>query len=101
MKNHDNLSSMKNHKNPLSMKSHAKTLPITILFEDNGTGISEEALQKIWNPFFTTKETGTGLGLGIVKNIIESHRGEIEIFNRKTGGVTVKLTLPSRERTEK
>ncbi len=101
IKSHDNLSSMKNHDNLLSMKSHAQTLPITILFEDNGTGISEEALQKIWNPFFTTKETGTGLGLGIVKNIIESHQGEIEIFNRKTGGVTVKLTLPSRERTEK
>ncbi|MEA2061658.1 MAG: ATP-binding protein [Thermodesulfobacteriota bacterium] len=70
---------------------------IFITFEDQGRGITEDALKKIWNPFFTTKETGTGLGLSIVKNIIESHLGEIQISNRTEGGVKVEITLPVKE----
>jgi signal transduction histidine kinase len=70
---------------------------IIILFEDEGKGISEEALKKIWNPFFTTKDMGTGLGLGIVKNIIESHDGEIEISNRMSLGVQVEIVIPAKE----
>jgi signal transduction histidine kinase len=50
---------------------------ITISFEDEGEGIPEDVMEKIWEPFFTTKEKGTGLGLGIVKNIIETHNGTI------------------------
>jgi len=69
---------------------------INILFNDLGKGIPEESLKKIWNPFFTTKEMGTGLGMGIVKNIIESHHGNISIYNRESGGVTVKIILPSK-----
>jgi len=68
---------------------------IIILFHDQGKGIPEESLKKIWNPFFTTKEMGTGLGMGIVKNIIESHHGTIDLYNRESGGVTVKVILPS------
>lgn len=71
---------------------------IVILFEDEGKGIGEEELKKIWNPFFTTKDMGTGLGLGIVKNIIESHGGEIEIANREPMGVQVEIVLPAKER---
>ncbi|ACN14210.1 two-component hybrid sensor and response regulator histidine kinase (Ntr family) [Desulforapulum autotrophicum HRM2] len=70
---------------------------IIILFEDEGKGISEEALKKIWNPFFTTKDMGTGLGLGIVKNIIESHDGEIDISNRASMGVQVEIVIPAKE----
>ncbi|SLM32198.1 Two-component hybrid sensor and response regulator histidine kinase (Ntr family) [Desulfamplus magnetovallimortis] len=70
---------------------------VTIIFEDNGSGIPEETIKKIWNPFFTTKEKGTGLGLGIVKNIIESHHGEIQISSSKNAGAKVEITLPSRE----
>lgn len=70
---------------------------VVILFEDQGRGIGEEDLKKIWNPFFTTKEMGTGLGLGIVKNIIESHGGEIELSNRESTGVQVEIILPAEE----
>ena len=70
---------------------------ILILFEDDGKGIGQEELKKIWNPFFTTKDMGTGLGLGIVKNIIESHGGEIEISNREPKGVLVEIVLPAKE----
>ncbi len=70
---------------------------VIIFFEDEGEGISSEALRQIWNPFFTTKEKGTGLGLGIVKNIIESHEGRIRIRNRKSKGVLVRIELPRKE----
>lgn len=67
---------------------------IVIHFDDEGEGIPEEAMDKIWEPFFTTKEKGTGLGLGIVKNIIESHGGRIQIHNKSEQGVRVTVELP-------
>ena len=67
---------------------------VTIHFDDEGQGIDHEVLEKIWDPFFTTKEMGTGLGLGIVKNIIEAHGGSIQIANRENCGVRVTVELP-------
>ncbi|MEE8551677.1 MAG: ATP-binding protein [Desulfobacterales bacterium] len=70
---------------------------VTIYFEDEGEGIPEDILDKIWDPFFTTKEMGTGLGLGIVKNIIESHRGSIQVINRSVCGARVKVEMPVKQ----
>ncbi|OGR15479.1 MAG: two-component sensor histidine kinase [Desulfobacula sp. GWF2_41_7] len=67
---------------------------IVINFIDNGDGIPEDALKRIWTPFFTTKDTGTGLGLGIVKNIIEAHNGMITITNEPAQGANVEIRLP-------
>lgn len=67
---------------------------ITILFSDSGHGIPDDLNQKIWSPFFTTKEKGTGLGLGIVKNIVQSHEGTIKIENRRGGGAEITINLP-------
>ena len=67
---------------------------ITIHFDDEGQGIPPENMNKIWDPFFTTKEQGTGLGLGIVKNIVESHGGSIQIANRPVRGARVTVELP-------
>lgn len=67
---------------------------VTVSVDDEGMGIPEEHLEKIWDPFFSTKEKGTGLGLGIVKNIIESHGGIVRISNRQDCGARVKVELP-------
>ena len=67
---------------------------VTVHFDDEGQGIPNENLEKIWDPFFTTKEMGTGLGLGIVKNIVESHGGSIQIVNRPVRGTRVTIELP-------
>jgi two-component system, NtrC family, sensor histidine kinase HydH len=67
---------------------------VHVCFTDNGEGISEEVLKKIWTPFFTTKDTGTGLGLGIVKNIIEAHKGQIYISNALPSGTKIDIALP-------
>ena len=71
---------------------------ITVRIEDEGDGIPEDMLDKIWDPFLTTKEKGTGLGLGIVKNIIESHGGIIRITNRPVRGACVQVELPVKQK---
>jgi signal transduction histidine kinase len=75
----------------VAIRSNSKV--VTINFNDEGQGIAGEILEKIWDPFFTTKEMGTGLGLGMVKNIIESHGGNIQISNRIQGGTQVTVEL--------
>jgi len=72
----------------------AKDNIVAINFADEGQGISDEVMGKIWDPFFTTKEMGTGLGLGVVKNLIESHNGSIQVLNRSQGGARVTVELP-------
>ncbi len=69
---------------------------IYVRFEDEGEGIDSEIMDKIWDPFFTTKEKGTGLGLGIVKNLVESHGGSLNIENRSGAGARVTIQLPAK-----
>jgi signal transduction histidine kinase len=66
-----------------------------IRFQDDGEGIEPEALNKILNPFFTTKEKGSGLGLPIVKSIIQAHQGSLEISSAPEAGTTISITLPA------
>jgi signal transduction histidine kinase len=65
-----------------------------IEIQDAGCGITQENQKKIFNPFFTTKETGSGLGLSIVRKIIEGHEGTIVIESREGTGTKVTLQLP-------
>jgi len=65
---------------------------ITIL--DNGPGIEEAALGKLFRPFYTTKADGTGLGLAVVQKIIVQHGGRVEVRNRPEGGAAFTVTLP-------
>lgn len=65
-----------------------------VRIKDNGTGIPEDQIQTIFEPYFTTKSTGTGLGLAMVKQIVETHHGSIEIEKTSADGTTVLVTLP-------
>jgi two-component system, sporulation sensor kinase E len=69
---------------------------ITVLFEDTGIGIEEENIDKIFNPFYTTKEDGTGLGLSIVHKIMEEHGGVIRVSSKAGEGTVFEVTLPVR-----
>jgi len=63
---------------------------------DNGAGIDAADLDKVFSPFFTSKEHGTGLGLAITKKLIEAHGGAIEATSEPGAGATFLLTLPKR-----
>jgi len=62
--------------------------------EDNGCGIDEGDMPYIFNPFFTTKKYGTGLGMTPIKKIVELHQGAIDILSKKGEGTRVVVTLP-------
>ena len=67
---------------------------VSVTFEDNGCGIKEENINKIFNPFFTTRESGTGLGLSVVHKLVMSNNGRIEVESIKSVGTIVKIYLP-------
>jgi len=68
---------------------------VEILFSDSGPGISPDLRERVFEPFFTTKARGTGLGLPIVKTIVEAHHGTIDLDSKPGSGTTVRLTLPA------
>jgi signal transduction histidine kinase len=72
---------------------------ILVLVEDSGVGLSEEVAGKIFEPFFTSKPSGIGMGLPISRSIIEAHGGRLWAEPRAAGGAVFKFTIPvSRER---
>ncbi len=67
---------------------------ISILVKDNGSGISKERLKRIGEPFYSSKEKGTGLGLTVSFNIVQSHNGKIHFNSDKRKGTEVQIELP-------
>ncbi|MGG5488320.1 ATP-binding protein [Gaetbulibacter sp. PBL-D1] len=67
---------------------------VLITISDNGVGISEENKEKIFEPKFTTKSSGMGLGLAMVKNIVETYKGNITFTTQKNKGTTFKVSFP-------
>jgi signal transduction histidine kinase len=61
---------------------------------DNGPGIAESARQRVFDPYFTTKAEGTGLGLPIVKKVVLEHGGEIHCAESTFGGALFRIELP-------
>jgi len=66
----------------------------TVRIRDNGCGIAAEQIGRIFNPFFTTKEKGTGLGMAISKKIVEAHEGTIDVVSEPGRGTEFLVTLP-------
>lgn len=67
---------------------------VSITFADTGGGISPENMSKIFEPYFTTKASGSGLGLLIVRRIVREHGGEIELVSNEGHGLTLTIRLP-------
>jgi signal transduction histidine kinase len=67
-----------------------------VAVRDDGEGMSDEVRERACHPFFTTRETGTGLGLPIVQRIMEGHGGSVEIASERGHGTTVTLVFPGR-----
>lgn len=71
---------------------------LTITFADSGGGISAENMSKIFEPYFTSKAGGTGLGLLIVRRIVREHGGEIDLVSDEGKGLKLTIRLPLRDR---
>ena len=84
----------------LEVVSRAAPPYLTIRIVDTGDGIPPEHAQKVWDPFFTTKERGMGLGLAIVRGVVERHGGQIAIASAPGRGTTVEVSLPLSAGTE-
>jgi signal transduction histidine kinase len=74
------------------LEEDGKTIRIEV--SDTGSGIRDDLIDKIFQPFFTTKQKGTGLGLAISRQMIEQHDGVIAAANRPGGGVLFTILLP-------
>ncbi|TWL90175.1 Sporulation kinase E [Bacillus licheniformis] len=81
----------------ITIRSYFEKDSVFITFEDQGKGISKEVLEKLGEPFYTTKEKGTGLGLMVTFKIIENHGGSIHFESEEGKGTIVKLKLPIKE----
>jgi signal transduction histidine kinase len=75
-------------------RPNEKGRSVAIELHNTGKGIPSEVMEKIFQPFFTTKGKGTGLGLAVSKRIVEEHGGTIAVANAINGGVTVTIILP-------
>ncbi|NND63162.1 MAG: GHKL domain-containing protein [Flavobacteriaceae bacterium] len=76
------------------VKVYSENSKACITVEDNGLGISEENKDKIFEPKFTTKSSGMGLGLAMVKNIVETYNGQITFESQEGEGAIFKVTIP-------
>jgi signal transduction histidine kinase len=82
----------------LSVQTDFDDYQVSVSFSDTGQGISPEELGKVFDPYFTTKKTGSGLGLLIVHRIIREHGGEVEFESQEGEGTTVTIYLPRFEK---
>jgi PAS domain S-box-containing protein len=67
---------------------------VTVAVTDHGTGMDPETRRRLFEPFYTTKQAGTGLGMAIAKKIAELHRGDLAVMSRPGEGTTVTVRLP-------
>ncbi|MBI5343956.1 MAG: two-component system sensor histidine kinase AtoS, partial [Deltaproteobacteria bacterium] len=79
----------------ISIESRADNGFVAVRVDDTGEGIAPENLPKIFEPYFTTKEVGIGLGLALTKRIVEEHGGGIEVMSAAAGGTSVTIRLPA------
>ncbi|MGA3185985.1 MAG: response regulator [Bryobacteraceae bacterium] len=91
------LQSGANFRPTLKVSTHAGSAHVEIRIEDNGAGISKDALQKIFNPFFTTKPPGSGMGLGLSLSyqiVVEQHKGTIQVETKEGESTALIVQLP-------
>jgi signal transduction histidine kinase len=70
-----------------------KDAPVTLIIADNGTGMDDEEKERIFTPYFTTKQKGTGLGLYIAQKILKDHGGVIDVETEKDKGTTFTIVF--------
>jgi signal transduction histidine kinase len=82
---------------PVTADTATETAPprARVQIIDNGAGMDQKTIRRLFEPFFTTKKRGTGLGLSIVRQIIDLHRGTIDVQSEVGKGTTFTIELPT------
>src|SRR5206468_11637674 len=90
------------YKPTVSVSTKKENNQVVVIVRDNGTGIQQKIVDKIFQPFFTTKPTGqgTGLGLSLSYDIIKGHRGEIKVERKEGEGSEFIIVFPYELRNE-
>ncbi|MBV9137180.1 MAG: hybrid sensor histidine kinase/response regulator, partial [Hyphomicrobiales bacterium] len=78
----------------VKVRVFATARAVSIEVADDGPGVMPELRGRIFNPFFTTRAKGTGLGLAKVTTVVEAHQGRVECLERPGGGACFRVTLP-------
>ena len=81
----------------LTVSAQAEEEAVVLSVADTGVGISEENMARLFEPLFTTKAKGLGLGLMVVKNLVEANEGSIEVVSEMGKGSTFTVRLPGKE----
>ena len=89
-----------NHGGELRLQTRFENDSVVINVTDTGVGIPEDLLGKIFEPYYTTRETGTGLGLTVVYKVVKEHGGDLHVDSRPGLGTTFSITLPCPARTK-
>jgi signal transduction histidine kinase len=82
----------------ISLTARQRESSVALGVRDQGPGIDQEDLDKIFNPFYTTKDTGTGLGLSVVYQIVNQHGGVVTAERNPEAGMTFSITIPLKQR---
>jgi signal transduction histidine kinase len=80
----------------VSIATHQDAANTVLEIKDSGDGMPDDIKDKIFDPFFTTKKTGFGMGLPLVKQIINEHFGKIQVDSKKGHGTTFRIQFPLR-----
>jgi signal transduction histidine kinase len=81
----------------LTIRTSSRENALEVQIEDTGMGIARENFDKIYNPFFTTKTDGIGLGLAVVFRILEQHQAQIQVESQVGKGTKFTIVLPSNQ----
>lgn len=91
---------LQNEQATINIQVYGQNDAVYISVKDNGSGISNENIKKIFEPFYTSNSKGTGLGLAVVKSVVEAHQGEVSYLSQPNEGAHFCLKLPILEKTE-
>jgi signal transduction histidine kinase len=91
----DAVSSLPSHRRKVLVRTTQEKDHVLVSVEDTGPGIAGDALMKVFEPFYTTKGEGMGLGLAIARSIIDAHDGRLEARNNASNGATFWFTVPA------
>jgi C4-dicarboxylate-specific signal transduction histidine kinase len=93
----DSMAGTPEHERRLVVTTTARNGDVELAVRDAGAGIADDVVPRLFEPFYSTKRDGMGMGLSVVRSIVEAHNGRIEAHNNGGRGATLRVTIPMRK----